>query len=119
MRKRKKSPSRDEVFGKIAPGMSASYSVGSDSYGYWISKVDYERGIIECYVPGAKFTVGWQDGDMTPDKFDPSRKPSVKLMYKYGRWYEYCKSTKSWEKMYSKWLHIDDKPPRIYRDPSF
>jgi hypothetical protein len=116
---KKKSPSRIEVFGKIAPGMSASYSVGSDSYGYWISKVDYEKGIIECYTPNSKFTIGWEDGDMTADPFDPNKKPDTKLMYKYGRWYEYVKSTNSWEKMYSKLLHIDDKPPRIYRDPSF
>ena len=116
---KKKSPSRIEVFGKIAPGMSASYSVGSDSYGYWISKVDYERGIIECYSPDSKFTNSWQDGNMTAEPFDPSREPNTKFMYKYGRWYEYHKSINSWGKMYSKWLHIDDKPPRIYRDPSF
>ena len=116
---RKKSPSRDEVFGKIAPGMSVTRYVGSDSYGYWISKVDYERGIIECYSPDAKYTVGWQDGDMTPDKFDPSKKPNVKIMYKYGCWYEYHAQTKSWGKMCSRRLHIDYAPPRIYRDPSF
>lgn len=119
MRQRKKAASRFEIFDKIAPGMSASYSVGSDSYGYWISNVDYDRFIIECYRPNAKFAISWQDGDMTADPFDPTQKPNVKFMYKYGRWYEYNERTNCWNKMYSKRLLIDNNPPRIYRDPSF
>jgi hypothetical protein len=119
MRKKSKSPSKIEVFSNIAPGMSASYSVGSDSYGYWISKVDYKNGIIACYSPDAKFTIDWQDGDMTAEPFDPTHVPDIQLKYRYGCWYEYHRPTDSWNRTYFKNLHISKDSPRIYRDPSF
>ena len=114
---RKHIRSKEEMFEGVAVGKAMSYRCGSDSYGYWIAEVDKARGIIGLYKPPAKFTHCWQDGSMTPEKFDPKRKPDEYYKANRGKWKRIdLDSLVMTSECCS--LYVTDCP-HIYRDPSF
>ena len=105
----------DEMFEGVTVGTGASYHVGSDTYGYYVSEVDRDNATIGLYRPACRFTKCWEDGSMTADPFDPKHGTDVKYVAWRGRWWRLDESgirtreTQSW--------HFGSCCN--YRDPSF
>lgn len=98
-------------------GKALSYSVGSDSYGYWIVDVDRKNKLVGVYTPRTKFEFGWADGHMTAEAFCPTHKPDMYLKVFRNCWYEYDVRTGKRVRRHCRMNCTDE--PRFYRDPSF
>lgn len=84
-----------DLFALAKVGEGATYSIGSDSYGYFITEVDPKSKTIGLYTPKHWFKRDWTDGDMVHDDFDPDAKPEFWLQAYRGKWYYYDMKTKT------------------------
>lgn len=102
----------------IVVGIGATYSVGSDSYPYYVSEV-LPKGIYGLYAPNAQFEKSWTDGSMVVDKFDPTHKSSMYIKRRYGKWWEVTTNGKPIRQFTSKYQRLHFGKANAYRDPSF
>ena len=98
----------------IEVGLGATYSVGSDSYPYYVSEV-LPNGVIGLYQPNSHFEHDWTEGSMVADKFDLSHETEVYIRKSYGHWWECDKDGKR----IHRWHSIHFGHACSYRDPSF
>lgn len=105
-----------DLFSKAKVGEGATYSVGSDSYGYFITDVDPKTKSIGLYTPSHWFRRDWTDGDMEHAPFDPNAKPEFWLCAFRGKWYYYDPVAK---RRLSNQHPIHIGHCCFYQDPSF
>ena len=98
----------------IEVGLGATYSIGSDSYPYYVSEV-LPNGVIGLYEPSSHFEHDWTEGSMVVDKFDSSHASEVYIRKSYGHWWECDKDGKR----KCRWHSIHFGHACSYRDPSF
>ena len=104
---------------KIAVGVGATWSVGSDSYPYYISEV-LPNGVIGLYNPGSHFENDWTDGHKIVDVFDPSHASEFYLKRCYGTWWKVSRDGKiRLERFTSKCVRFTIGHAYAYSDPSF
>ena len=104
---------------KIAVGVGAAMSVGSDVYPYYISEV-LPNGVIGLYEPSSHFEKDWTEGSQVVDKFDASRKSEIYLKRCYGNWWKTSRDGKTRiARFTSKWRRFTIGHASSYRDPSF
>ena len=98
----------------IQVGVGATYTIGSDSYPYYVSEV-LPGGVIGLYEPGSHFENSWADGDMKVDDFDASHHTEVYIKRRYGKWWRVTKDGTPIEHF----VRLRFGHAYSYRDPSF
>ena len=97
-------------------GLGATYSVGSDSYPYYVSEL-LPKGVIGLYKPASHFPEGkdWTYGSMDVDPFDSNHPTETYIRRCYGHWWTCNKDGKK----ISRWHRISFGHAYSYQDPSF
>lgn len=113
----KTKPSRQEMIAAVQCGKAASYAVGSDTYGSWISEVHPDKFYFGTYRPNLVMEKDWTDGNMVADPFDSSKLADTFYIAYRGKWWEFDPHTGR-RSQRSVRLFFDDTPHN-YRDPSF
>ena len=104
----------------ICVGVGLTKSVGSDSYGYYVSEV-LPNGVYGIYSPKAQFTDKnpYYGGEMETDAFDPNHKSDFYIKRSYGHWWIVHPNGKRISRLSGKYRGISFGRAHNYRDPSF
>lgn len=102
----------------IAVGVGVTYSVGSDSYPYYIAEV-LPNGIIGLYSPSSHFEKSWTDGEMKVDPFMPEAKATFYVKRRYGNWWKVNKDGTPIMKWGGRHCNVSIGRAYSYQDPSF
>ena len=104
----------------IQVGTGLTESVGSDSYGFYVSEV-LGNGVYGIYSAPAN----WSDknpyygGTMETKAFDPTHKSEFYIKRSYGHWWRVHPNGKRISRFSGRYCHISFGHAYNYRDPSF
>lgn len=117
----KKTNEKEEIYFqlKLAPGLGATMSVGSDSYPYYVSDV-LPNGVIGLYSPGSHFKNDWTDGYEVVDAFDSKHPTEIFIKKAYRKWWVVDKDGKKRIRPFTgRYNTLQFGSATSYRDPSF